>query len=192
MAVILCLRLWNSSSNFADYYYPTHLRADSLLWGVLLAWLVHHRRAWVDALVTRGWPLLLLGGALAITLPVLFPLEEPGQRFAFTWLFSILALGFVGLVAITAVRPTLGQQLVPLRWLAWLGINSYGVYLAHSVVFRMPGVDTVLAKLTKLHVGGIWFDRVLYLIASIVVGYLATRFIEKPILARRGRWAATK
>ena len=71
-------------------------------------------------------------------------------------------------------------------------MNSYGVYLAHSVVFRMPGVDPLLAKLANHHLGSPWVGRVLYLLASVVVGYLATRFIEKPILARRNVWAATR
>lgn len=189
---ILGLRLLNTSHDWADYYYPTHLRADSLLFGVLLAWMVQTHRNWVESLVARGWPLLVVGGVTAMTFPVLFPLEAPGQRFAFTWVFSFLAIGFTGMVAIAAMRPTLGQRIAPLRWVAWLGVNSYGVYLAHSVVFRMPGVDPVLAKLANYHLGSPWVGRVLYLLASIGVGYAATRFIEKPILAYRSKWAATR
>lgn len=192
IVIVLGLRLCNTSQDWADYYYPTHLRADSLLFGVLLAWTVQTHRAWVESVVARAWPLLILGGVTAMTLPVVFPLEEPGQRFAFTWVFSFLAIGFTGLVAIAAIRPNLGRRVAPLRGLAWLGVNSYGVYLAHSVVGRMPGFDMVLAKLANYHVVSPWVGRVLYLVASIAVGYLATRFIEKPILARRNIWAATR
>ena len=192
VAVILCLRLCNDSDDWADYYYPTHVRADSLLFGVLLAWMVQTHRDWVELCVARAWPLLILGGATAMTLPILFPLEEPGQRFAFTWVFSFLAIGFTGLVAIAAMRPTIGHRVPPLRWLAWLGVHSYGVYLAHSVVGRMPGFDPLLAKLADYHLASPWVGRVLYLLASVAIGYLATRFIEKPILARRNVWAATR
>ncbi len=117
---ILGLRLLNTSQDWADYYYPTHLRADSLLFGVLLAWMVHTHRSWVEGLVARAWPLLVVGGVTAMTLPVLFPLEAAGQRFAFTWVFTFLAIGFTGMVAIASMRPNLGRGFAPLRCLAWL------------------------------------------------------------------------
>jgi peptidoglycan/LPS O-acetylase OafA/YrhL len=112
--------------------------------------------------------------------------------------FTLIYLCF-GLVVASASRnpgfgfdtPLLGRAFY--RPLAWLGVYSYTVYLAHSVLFGIPGVQT--ARLRTLHLlepmvgpaATLWLDRGAFLFASIAGGVLLSHLVERPFLRLRER-----
>jgi len=158
--------------------FPTHLRIDSLMFGVLLAWFWHFQRPRLEALARphRG-KLLLLG--LALLAPTLgFSLET--DRWMHIIGFSVFALGGALLVLVAATAPVRQPNLLS-RGVARIGFYSYSIYLWHLPVARV--LDATLAgKLTP----NTWL--LAYLAGSLLVGFVLGRLIEWPALKLRDRW----
>lgn len=181
--LIVCplLRLQAAAGDSFDLQrqlFPTHLRIDSLMFGVLLAWFWHFQRPRLEALARphRG-KLLLLG--LALLAPTLvFSLEA--DRWMHVIGFSVFALGGTLLVLVAATAPVRQPNLLA-RGVARIGFYSYSIYLWHLPVARV--LDATLAgKLTP----NTWL--LAYLAGSLLVGFLLGRLIEWPALKLRDRW----
>jgi peptidoglycan/LPS O-acetylase OafA/YrhL len=187
---------------FPDYlehggiaYYRSHLRCDSLFFGVFLGYVMRYRMT-PDWNWLLRWPLVLVAFASAFLWPTLSPRGATPQAEFLG--FTLIYMSF-GLVVASASRnpgfgfdtPLLGRGLY--RPLAWLGVYSYTVYLAHSVLFGIPGVQTI--RLRALEVvepmvgpaGTLWLDRAAFLIASIAGGVLLSQLVERPFLRLRER-----
>jgi peptidoglycan/LPS O-acetylase OafA/YrhL len=166
---------------WANFYYPSHLRIDSLSFGVLLGYLYHYRRE-LFVRIGRFWP-YFIAAAPAIVLAYIFPLE--GSTFSYTIGFTIFYLLFGGLVVAARVHPSFGSS-GPQRLLAWMGVYSYTIYLAHSVVYELPGSPYVrLLIISKFGTAG---DQFAFLVASILLGVLISHLIERPFLRLRAKW----
>lgn len=176
-------------------YYRSHLRMDSLCCGVLLGYCVHYRIG--GSLVPRiRWPLGLVALMAGLAWPTLW---TKGESFWFESIgFTLIYLSFGVLVLGAAQRPDFGLAAprVPramLRGLAWLGVYSYTIYLAHSILFGIPGVETLRqavlgVSLPTFGVGfSLWLDRLAYLAASIGLGVALSHVIERPFLRLRAR-----
>ncbi len=145
------------------HLYPTHLRVDSLLFGVLLAYLRHRDHSRMSRLVRRQrWP-LLLAGLLLVTPPFVWPLY--GHPALYTLGLTSIYLGFGAL---------LGR----------VGFDSYSVYLWH-----MPFLAWGLPRLRALL--GVprdsWLELLLFVVGSCVVGIAMARVVEQPFLRLRDR-----
>ena len=177
----------------------SHLRMDGLLFGVFLSYLLRYRVTSIPGALLR-WPAVTLALVLAFTWPTLW---HTGRN---PWYESIgltlMYLSFGVAVLAAAVNPQFGFDAPrPLnrlfRFLAWLGVYSYTVYLAHAVLFGFPGVETLrqgmLASVTPL-IGetlALWADRIVYLLVAIVGGVALSHAIERPFLRiRERRYAA--
>ncbi|HSH17035.1 MAG TPA: acyltransferase [Verrucomicrobiae bacterium] len=158
--------------------FPTHLRIDSLMFGVLLAWCWHFQRPRLEAL---AWPhrgkLLLLG--LALLAPTLvFSLET--DRWMHVIGFSVFALGGTLLVLVAATAPVRQPNLLA-RGVARIGFYSYSIYLWHLPVARV--LDATLAGILTPNT---WL--LAYLAGSLLAGMALGRLIEWPALKLRDRW----
>lgn len=155
---------------------------DALAYGGILAWLQRFRPSLFDWLARRAWlaPVCLLLMALATSsVPFLFAsVHLPVPLAAAGW----LAFGFYPCVGLLASLFLLSLWNFRYRWLPcrmdllcrWLSRCSYSVYLLHL------GVASVLAPL------GIGFAPFfLYLLASILVGALGWRWMERPFTRLR-------
>jgi peptidoglycan/LPS O-acetylase OafA/YrhL len=160
-----------------SFYYPTHLRLDALAFGVFLGY-VHHYQADRFNSIARRWPLLLAAVPL-IGIAVLFPLER--SVLAVTVGFTVLYLAYGALVIIAAAYPETGKNLGPVRVLAWCGVYSYTIYLAHSAISLIPAFssDSTAEKL--------WPTRFLFWSLSIGGGILLSHTVERPFLRWRQR-----
>lgn len=158
--------------------FPTHLRIDSLMFGVLLAWFWHFQRTQLEALARPHRGKLLLLGLALLTPTLFFSLEA--DRWMHVIGFSVFALGGMLLVLVAATAKDRQPNLLA-SGVARIGFYSYSIYLWHLPVARV--LDATLAgKLTP----NTWL--LAYLAGSLLVGFLLGRLIEWPALKLRDRW----
>jgi peptidoglycan/LPS O-acetylase OafA/YrhL len=164
----------------ATHVFPTHLRIDALLLGVLLSYAVHEWPERVTA-ASRCWaPLLLPLGVLLLGLPFVFDLETTA------WMrtigFNATAVGAALLVAVAVSHDW--PDTPPIRLLATIGVDSYSIYLWHLFVPQ-------LAILGGLVLTGEMLDPsvllIVYLVGSVLLGIVAARIVEGPVLRLRDR-----
>lgn len=163
-------------------YSLTHLRLDSLFWGVGLA--VVHRELGADALIAFSRrhcePLLLSIGAL-IAAPNVVSLALPAGGVNFRYAVGYTAISLASLVLIVLVLPLerlRGAGAVVAR----VGRDSYGIYLWHGPLYLIGG------GLPKAHIGVFDPLRAAALMAgSITLGIVMSAAIEWPLLRWRDR-----
>jgi peptidoglycan/LPS O-acetylase OafA/YrhL len=185
--VCLGLRVMNAGRPYSLYthYTPTHLRADSLFFGVLLAYLFHLRPS-VLAFVPRYRGALLAGGVVLLLPMVALPVENP---FVFTVGFTMVYLGY-GCILIACVDSTtglLGRLLAgrPARVLGFIGFSSYSIYLWHLPITNV--LRTI--RLGGSHDSVNWIiGMIVYILLSTMVGVVAVKLVEQPALKTRDRW----
>lgn len=167
--------------NWANFYYPSHLRIDSLCCGVLLGYFYQYRRE-LFMRIGRFWPAFVAASPILV-LAYLFPLER--SAFSYTVGFTVFYLLFGGWVVAARVHPEFGKT-GPQRLLAWMGVYSYTIYLAHSVVYELPGSQSL--RLMFVSQFGAGADRVLFLVSSILLGVFISHAVERPFLRLRAKW----
>jgi len=176
-------------------YYQSHLRIDSLLFGVLLSYLLRYKRSSFPKILLR-WPFVVSTLIAALAWPAFLPIgETPYSEFIG---LTLIYLSFGLAVASAGVNPQFGLGAPKaisqvLRCLAWLGVYSYTIYLAHAILFGLPGAET----LRQLGLGivssglgdafALWLDRTGFLALSILGGVTLSHAIERPFLRLRER-----
>lgn len=159
----------------------THLRVDSLFFGVLLA-AIYHLRPNVFAKLQR-WRIVLLVVGLALISPMAFLVLE-NSSFVWTLGFSFLYLGY-GCVLVAALSFETGKSL-GVRTLTFVGISSYSIYLWHwHLSYAIKGIakDWLLSTPSLR-----WLLLTsLYVVVAVMFGYLMARVIEIPMLKIRDR-----
>ena len=159
------------------HVFPTHLRLDALLFGVLLSWATHFAPATLERVWKRlRWP--CAAAAVALVLPA-FCVEIGSGWYLHT----------VGLTGFSLASGVL--LMFALRWksawrpLAFLGAYSYSIYLWHIPVrfFGLSWLPRDAAPLTR---------SAAYFALCIVTGILAAWLIERPFLAVRDRLFPTR
>jgi peptidoglycan/LPS O-acetylase OafA/YrhL len=158
--------------------FPTHLRIDSLMYGVVASWIWCFYRGRFADHVIHFRRFYLAGGCLLLGPTLFFYLDS--YRWMYVWGFSIFAMGGLGLV-LWALGNPLPSRAPVLRGLAWIGFYSYSIYLWHLPVARILAVVA----------GGRLPESVLpvcFLVASVVSGVLLGKLIDWPMLRLRDRW----
>jgi len=158
--------------------FPTHLRMDSLMFGVVAAWAWTFQRERWSSLVERHRRPCLGLGLLLLSPTLCFQLGRD------EWLhvagFTLFDLGALSLVLWAVASPG-GSKSAPLRFLAWVGVYSYSIYLWHLPLSRLLHT-TVGAGITLAY----W--PFVYVAGSIVAGVAMSKLVEWPMLRLRDRW----
>jgi peptidoglycan/LPS O-acetylase OafA/YrhL len=161
----------------------THLRIDSLFFGVFLSYLYHFKQRFLAPIVSRAAPFLRAASILVFLLPVLFPISY--SRFCYSIGFTLLYLGFGATLLLSL--PFEHAKPSASRWyrapLERLGKNSYSIYLWHMMAYEL---STHISR--PLSSGGFYLQVAIYLPGSLVMGLLAAQFVEFPILRFRERY----
>jgi peptidoglycan/LPS O-acetylase OafA/YrhL len=157
----------------------THLRADSLAFGVALAWAMQARGSLIGLATSR--PTATLGAGL-ILIGVAFVIPE-GSPLAPCFVATMLYLGY-GAVVVAAVSGPIPCN--PLsRAVGFVGVHSYAIYLWHiegAYGFVNPLIAAgPLGSMTWI------FGVSAYIGLAVGVGVLMTRCVERPALAIRDR-----
>jgi len=158
--------------------------------GMLLRWWLHYRPGVRPATAAPRTSVLVL---LALLIPSIVMLT-PGQKavdFRNAALFAVFDVAIVVLLApalVYAARTVVGRLSFLMKTLVWLGRRSYGIYLWHfpavlialdrGPLERGPTMSNVWARLAAAGV------------ATLVLGALSYRLVERPSLAAGRRLAA--
>ena len=160
-----------------DIYYPTWMRLDGLLVGVLLATLRTCRsQAWARLQARSGTVLL---AALAVLCLSFWMFRERTGLLANSLGWSVLSFGIGLLVFAAADRKSLiGRWTVP--GAGWIARTSYSLYLSHKIAFHW--VQTTFGG--QLH--GV-FAFATYALVALLVGAALHYTVERPFLRLRDR-----
>jgi peptidoglycan/LPS O-acetylase OafA/YrhL len=189
-ATVLATRLISAECSMDGFHlkshlFPTHLRIDSLLFGVLLSCAWQTRRTALTAWVLK-WRALLVAIAAVLFAPAFaFPLR-PGAE---TLLATLGLTGFYIASGITLLLAlTSGGTLNAFtRGLAKIGRNSYSIYLWHIPVLFW--VAEPVGNWLSLNAAQ---QLLTYLALSIGIGVALSKTIEVPFLALRDRWMPSR
>jgi peptidoglycan/LPS O-acetylase OafA/YrhL len=176
---VLCLAVRVTIGQPGAFIY-THARIDSLLFGVLLAYLQHFHTTAFMSFVQRFRAALALIGVAFVAPAFVYDCETT------PWMSTIgltmLYVGY-GLIVAAAIarewKPT-----GPIVYLARLGSHSYSIYLWHGVVLFW-GIP-ILERAIQLPFNP-WVSTAAYMVASIALGVFMARMIELPCLKLRDR-----
>jgi peptidoglycan/LPS O-acetylase OafA/YrhL len=157
-------------------YFRTDLRFDALLWGALIAWIMH----W--DVMPKGWlgraSLAWIGMASLLALFMLSQYEFIVLGWGYEGAFS--AIGCLSALLIAAAiwcPPTPLRWLLEMRWLRWTGRISYGLYLWH-----MPII------LLSADIANPWLRNLTAITGTFAVASLSYYFLELPFLRLKGRF----
>lgn len=181
----LALRLltWHRRPVYSHFtnLFATHLRLDSLFFGVMVSYAYHfHREQFVRILAP--WRVhLLVTGTLLFVPAFVFDLET--TPFIFTYGLTLFYLG-AGMVMVGALLSNLQDNRV-LAGVATIGIYSYSIYLWHMpmLLWGVPLAQQLTGTLFGFGTGAI-----VYVGGSLAAGALMARLVESPSLHLRDRW----
>lgn len=160
------------------YAFSTHLRIDSLCFGVLLAYFFHFKKwgqNWGPFASAVG---VFLGIAL-LAPAFIFYIEQ--HQWVLIWGATLFYIGS-GFILLGALK----IQNSKMKWLRFIGIlggASYSIYLWHMPVriWLIPWI------FRKFGLSGATLNMWLYVIGSFVVGWIMHCLIEKPVLRLRDK-----
>ncbi|MBC7783702.1 MAG: acyltransferase [Burkholderiales bacterium] len=164
-----------------SHLFATHLRLDSLFFGVAIAYFYHaDPQRFIRVLQPWRWALLI--GGLALLAPA-FVFELEKTPFIYTIGLTVFYFGSgMLLVGVLLCRmPSRGVFV----WLGAIGAYSYSIYLWHRTVnsWGMAALENALGYPLR---HGTWCA--IAVAGAIVWGVLMAKLIESPALRLRDRW----
>ncbi|MFC5453454.1 acyltransferase family protein [Prosthecobacter fluviatilis] len=163
--------------------FPTHLRLDSLGFGVLLSWFRVYGAQHIQTRMQR-WALYLRPASLLVLgWPFVVPIE--GNQWILTLGFTLIYLA-AGVWVWLCCSWNLPANNFSVRALSRIGFHSYSIYLWHFAVqwWLLEPMKNRLGENTWSHM----LLSALYILASIFVGIAVAKFVEVPVLRLRDRW----
>lgn len=179
--VCLGLRILAVPSSASAGLFETHLRLDSLFFGVGLGYLYHFRPEVLDRIRRQTGSLLLALFGVALFVPAFFldPETNPWMRSIGLTLFAVGGVAI--LIALVDVRPSAHPFA---RIAAFLGSRSYSVYLWHGVAAALA---IHLWEVHGVSGGPLWWDLylVVYFALAFALGLTVAALVEMPIVRLR-------
>jgi peptidoglycan/LPS O-acetylase OafA/YrhL len=178
----LALRLLDSRGVLPRLH-ESHLRFDSLLFGVLLAYTFHFHGTWLVNLCRRWWPFMLLASAV---------LASPAFVYDTNYFLSTFGLTLLYLSSGLLLMPAVcnGWRFGRIgAFIAWIGAHSYSIYIWHMFVL-FHGVDR-FRTIYQNHYGHPppWLMYVAMIaLQCTVFGIIMAKAVEYPVLFLRDRW----
>jgi peptidoglycan/LPS O-acetylase OafA/YrhL len=160
------------------HLYQTHLRLDSLFFGVMLSYAHHFHRDAFERLVAPRRSLLAIGGVMLLAPAFIIPLET--SALMYTAGLTAMYVGS-GMLVVAASRTTAVRHRL-VGALAAVGAFSYSIYLWHMPFLRM-GIPMIEERMGARF--GFGARTALYLGGSVVVGIVMARLVEVPALRLR-------
>ena len=179
------IRTWLRVPEFSHpaFLFRTHLRLDSLLWGVLISYFLHFRLTpSLAAKLAKNRTLVVILGCTCLLPAFIFPVEI--HRWVACFGVMLFSLGASLLVLATSVHPMNTTNPI-IRATAFCGARSYSVYLWHMNMLKLSLLLTPLF----VNPGLGWFVTwITFVTASWLVGIAMAFSVEFPALRLRDRW----
>lgn len=168
------------------FHFKTHLRADTLMAGVMLRWLAEFSPRFVEA--ARRFRSLLPVPFVAAMIPA-YAWQLDHSWYHRTVGYSVVWLASACLVlwAWLADQKRSGGPNVAVRAIAAVGKWSYSIYLWH-LPFAQQAALLPLERLIPAGPALFWSVLLAYVGLAVGLGWLTTLLIERPALGLRDRW----
>jgi len=173
------------------HFFPSHLRIDSLFFGVLIAYFYHYRAETLSRLAQHRRAILIAGLILILPTAVL----DYRGRFMSVMGLTLVYVGY-GCILFAVVYTQIGVGVagrllgsLPARCIAFIGVYSYPIYLWH-IDYPLEPLQHLakLGFLSGLPGSARWLVYMTMDIAlATVVGVIMGRLVEKPALKLRDR-----
>ncbi len=184
--VCLTLRILNAQ-HYPDYshrvhYEPSHLRFDTLFFGVFLSYLHNFRPEILQTLMSNPWRLpISMVSVLAFVPVIVYPTTDPVM---YTVGFTLVFIGFGTMLLLSLYnedrkRPEPG---IALRAIGRMGTYSYTLYLWH-----VPMAQVFASLASRLPMVNQYILHAVYFATSIVIGVVSSKLVEIPVLKLRER-----
>jgi peptidoglycan/LPS O-acetylase OafA/YrhL len=162
------------------HLFPSHLRMDSLFFGVLISYFYHFYPDLFLRFARRFKVPLASVGVLLLSPAFIFPLQSP---FIYTWGLTLFYIGS-GCLLVASVATNVPKNKFTAS-AAYIGSHSYSIYLWHLAVafWIIPRVASCI--------GGHWswpLYAASYFVLSLGVGVAMALLIEFPTLKMRDRF----
>ena len=173
-------------------YTMSHLRFDSLLFGVLIAYLYYFKKEKLRNIFIKNQKALVV---LAFLMLSWTPFFQPlGSEFVRIYGFTLLYLAFGIILLFFLINQNINQKLDKIftskivNLTGKIGFASYSIYYIHSFFIYL--YDIFYAYLLKEHDIRIkdFIGSLILFIISIFAGILITKFIEKYFLRIREKY----
>ena len=167
----------------------SHLRMDSLFFGVLLAYLTKYSPTFAAAIVRRRRLLFCFGAVVVGVISYLNLLDWYVLTFGLTLTYVGFGAILLALISTTETDGILGKLLFcPLaRRIAMIGFYAYGIYLWHIEFGFFPAL-ALYPLLSGLPNTLSWLcEMILFVSFSIIFGIMMSRLVELPMLQWRDK-----
>jgi peptidoglycan/LPS O-acetylase OafA/YrhL len=183
----LTLRLVNSYlhpiHDHHIHYQPSHLRADSLFFGVFLSYLHNFRQPILKRLMSNPWRFPVSAISVLALAPACFlPTNDP---FVYTFGFTFVYIGFGTMLLLSIYQEEDRKRPAPgmaTRAIAWMGTYSYTLYLWHVPMAQVFGA---LAR--RYGMVNQYLLHAIYFLSTLAVAVMLSKLVEMPVLKLRER-----
>ena len=177
---VFCLALRIITATYAGFVYTinieqTHLRIDSLFFGVFLSYLWHFRGLAEKTPARKNKIFIGLAGVSCFVPAFIFDLNE--TLWLSTFGLTMLYLGG-GLLLLAFLKSDFGAGKI-LRAIAGIGKYSYSIYL-----WNLP-LHFWLSKYTNLAAANWFLYAFVYWTGTLILGIVTAKIVEYPILRLR-------
>jgi peptidoglycan/LPS O-acetylase OafA/YrhL len=185
---------WHPRAMFYAIYITTHTRFDTLVAGILLAYLQHYFAARIrtalDHRAVRYGILAVVLGCLTL----LMSRQQPSQQlvmFLFSW-GTLTSVMYLPLILWAIDRDGAVQRWLGSRFFLHAATLGYGIYLWHIPICDKLLVPPGRALILEARVpwqAVWWLTLAALVVLSAIVAYLGHLLVEKPALWLRDRIA---
>ena len=165
------------------HYEPSHLRLDSLFFGVLLSYLHNFRPAVLEKAMSNPWRFpISLFSVMALGPALFLPPDDP---IVYTVGFTLVYISF-GTMLLLSIYKEKGKRLVQpgpvAKAIAKMGTYSYTLYLWHvPLAMLFSGISARFGVVNQYGLHAVYFAT------TIAVGVASAEMVEIPILKLRER-----
>jgi peptidoglycan/LPS O-acetylase OafA/YrhL len=161
----------------------THHRIDSLFFGVWIGYNLIFNTVKINAIYEKNRKFLISIAFIFIIISIMFMNNDSFKTtIGFTMLFSAFGIILAAFIIHGSVF-----QMIKIKWLtklisftAFIGCNSYAIYLWHPLIR-----DYIVNSSCIINHTNTIIQFLIYLILSVVIGYLTTKYIENYFLKIR-------
>lgn len=182
---------WNRPFDSMAMMFPTHIRMDSLFFGVLISYVYHYHAALFNYISTYRTQLLV--ASLIVITPFCLLVQQE-HRVIYTLGYSLLYAAYGAILIFLITAPRSGgswlriRESYLVRLIAWIGTYSYSIYLWHyyiAIALSKPAARVLLNPINpdlRLALVAVFF-----VVTSVILGVILGKAVEIPMLHLRER-----